>query len=315
MSDEAGFLQMLRAMADSDIARNFDDDVAVLDMGEDSLIFTKDVLVANVHYLPDDPPYSIGWKLVMVNMSDLAAKGAEPIGVLMGYSLSGDAQWDSEFLRGVAAALKITGGALIGGDTVRQPDGDGRVFSITAIGKAKTGHIPSRSGAQDGDALCVTGMIGDGWGGLDCLQNGRTGQDAEKLITHYRQPEAQIKFGKMLAPRVHAMMDISDGLLIDAGRMARASDIGMRIDLDDVFVSNAYESLYGDSREALLQAVTGGDDYVLLAAIPAKLAMMLMLSEIPVVIIGRCSDEFKGLRLTYGDTPMALPENLGWQHS
>src|SRR4051812_33985579 len=122
-------------------ARGLLDDAAVLEAGEIRLVLTHDVLVEGVHFLPTDPPQDVAWKLVAVNLSDLAAKGARPVGVLLGFPL-GDAAWDRAFVDGFGAALSAFGVALLGGDTVTGP----RVLGLTAVGEAR-GPVPSRSGA------------------------------------------------------------------------------------------------------------------------------------------------------------------------
>ena len=163
--DEAAFIARLRAFATDPAARELNDDAAVLvPPAGHALVLTKDMLVEGVHYLPDDPPADVAWKLVAVNLSDLAANGAEPLGVLLGYQL-GENQWDAGFAAGFAAALTHFGVALLGGDTVaaRGP----RTLSLTALGAAPEGGAPSRAGARAGDLLWVSGTIGDAGIGLD----------------------------------------------------------------------------------------------------------------------------------------------------
>src|SRR5687767_5538391 len=117
------------------------------------------MLIEGVHYLPDDPPGDVAWKLLAVNLSDLAAKGARPVGALLGYMLGEDA-WDRAFAEGLKSAAAAFQIPLLGGDTVRAPAGSARSFGLTAIGEA-TGTVPSRAGAQAGDHLWVSGTIGD----------------------------------------------------------------------------------------------------------------------------------------------------------
>src|SRR5436190_1722806 len=130
-------------------------------MGDGALVLTHDMIVEGVHYLPDDPPADVAWKLVAVNLSDLAAKGARPIGVLLGFTL-GDEEWDRAFAVGLGAALAAFGIPLLGGDSVSAPS---RVLGLTALGQA-AGPVPSRAGAAAGDALWVSGTIGDAGAGL-----------------------------------------------------------------------------------------------------------------------------------------------------
>src|SRR5204863_5948115 len=142
-------------------------------MGDGALVLTHDMIAGGVHYLPDDPPADVAWKLVAVNLSDLAAKGARPLGVLLGFTL-GDEIWDRAFAEGLAATLAAFGLPLLGGDTVSAPT---RVLGLTAIGRS-TGIVPSRAGARPGDQLWVSGTIGDAGAGLKALQGAIDRSDA-----------------------------------------------------------------------------------------------------------------------------------------
>jgi thiamine-monophosphate kinase len=276
--NEADFLALLRPLATHPAARALADDAAVLG----DLVFTHDLLVEGVHFRAGDPPESVAWKLLAVNLSDLAAKGARPLGVLLGYPLSNDA-WDAAFVRGLGMALSHFGVALLGGDTVKGP----RVLSLTAIGRSST--APARSGAKAGDVLYVTGTIGRAGLGLN-------GDPAN--ADAYLRPQPRLAEGQALAPLVHAMMDVSDGLLIDAKRMAAASGLALVIDLAAV-----------PHVGALHDAVTAGDDYELLFAAAADLALPVLATA-----IGRFA-RGTGLTLHDGDGPVALPSRLGWEHA
>lgn len=277
MTREADFLALLRPLATDPAARGFQDDAAVLG----DLVLTHDMLVEGVHFLPDDPPGDVAWKLLAVNLSDLAAKGAVPVGVLLGYPLS-DADWDRAFVRGLGDALTAFDVPLLGGDTVKGP----RVLSLTAIGRSAI--APSRSGARPGNALWVTGVIGRAGLGLY--------GDPDHLAA-YRRPMPRLAEGHALGPHVHAMMDVSDGLLIDAQRMADSSGLALTIDLDAVPVA-------GDR----MAAITAGDDYELLFAAPAG-----FVPPVPATRIGTFANG-QGLTLHDAKGPVPLPERLGYQH-
>jgi thiamine-monophosphate kinase len=279
---EIEFIAALRTLARDPAARELMDDAAVLG----DLVFTHDMIVESVHFLPDDPPEDVAWKLVAVNLSDLAAKGAEPVGCLLGYTL-GPADWNARFIVGLAQVLDTYAMPLLGGDTVRA--NGPRSFGLTAIGRAA--HAPSRAGVQAGDSLWVTGVIGRAGHGLKLLQAGESGPEIEA----YRRPRPRLAEGRALAPYVHAMMDISDGLLIDASRMAEASGLAVTIDLDAVPVC-------GDP----LSAVTAGDDYELLFAMAGT----------PPVNASRIGSfrEGAGLTLIRSGAPIPLPASLGWTH-
>lgn len=261
------------------------------------------MIVEGVHYLPNDPPADIGWKLAVVNLSDLAAKGAAPVGCLMGYNLSGDADWDAAFLNGLGAALTRYDMPLLGGDTVSVPAGSVRQYGLTAIGR-KREQVPSRTGAQAGDTLYITGPVGLAGLGLRSLQSGET--EPQAAIAAYRRPLPHLEQGRELVPRVHAMMDVSDGLLLDAARMAAASGLGVII--TDVPIADVVAKAHDDPVQAVIAAATAGDDYVLLAAGPAGLDGVG--GAIP---IGQFTSQ-PGLCLILDDKEIILPEKLGYKH-
>ena len=305
---ELAFIDKLRLLATDPAARGLDDDAAVLG----DLVLTHDRIAEGVHFLPIDPPASVGWKLVAVNLSDLAGKGAEPIAALMGFTLGGDGEWDERFLAGVSAACETYGIALIGGDTIALPRGAARVLSLTAIGRGGE-RIPSRAGGQPGDALWLVGTLGDAAAGLAALQ---ADEHAEgPLVEAYRRPVPQLAVGRLLAPHANAMMDVSDGLLLDATRLCAASRCGATIDLDRLPFSRAYIAERGTDRRARLAGATGGDDYALLAALPAgfdPLGISLPSGTI-LVRIGTLS-QGEGVKLFDQGGEVPLPEQLGYEH-
>ncbi len=308
MSDESRLIDALRLIARHPAARGLGDDVAVLPapLGRD-LVLTHDMLVEGVHYLPGDPPGDVAWKLLAVNLSDLAAKGAEPLGVLMGYGLTGRPDWDAGFVAGLGRALDHFEVPLLGGDTVAQPAGDARVLGLTAIGQVAPGTAPDRRGAQAGDLLFLTGPVGDAGLGLRIARGEIEGP--RTLLKAYRLPIPRLAEGRALAPIAHAMADVSDGLLIDARRIAAASGLAVTIDLDAVPLSDAARS-FGDDRAARLAAVTAGDDYQLLAAVPPDLGGA---AAVMAVEIGRF-DSGSGLRLVDRKGTVPLPDSLGYEH-
>lgn len=302
VSGEAAFIDLLRALATDPAARGLQDDAAVLEVGGTRLVLTSDTLVEGVHFLSSDPADSVGWKLAAVNLSDLASKGARPVACLMNYALSGDAQWDAAFLDGLKAALERFGMPLIGGDTVAMPTGAPRSFTLTAIGEATTLLVPSRVGAQAGDILYVTGPVGDSGAGLKLLQAGS--DRPASLIEAYRRPQPRVAEGQALAAHVSAMMDISDGLLIDASRLAAAS--GLAATIEAIPLSKAFLSLH--RRDAQIDAATSGDDYELLFAAPTDAVL-----PVPAIPVGRLS-QGDGLRLILDGQSVPLPDRIGYQH-
>jgi len=305
MSGEAALLRRLRAMVSDPAARDLMDDAAVLPTMGQQLVLTSDTMVEGVHFRPDDPPETVGWKLAAVNLSDLAAKGATPNGCLLSYTLAGDEKWDAAFLDGLGRAIGRFGLHLIGGDTVAVPAGAPRVLGLTAIGEAPAGQpVPGRSGARPGDRLYVSGPVGDAGAGLAMLAEG-VAEPAE-LIRAYRVPMPHLTLGQSLAQMAHAMMDVSDGLLIDARRMAAAS--GCAVEIDMVPLSEPYARYRGSSVEARLAAATAGDDYVLLVVLPAE-------REPPhgLIPVGRFK-RGEGLALRLDGKAVHLPERLGFEH-
>ncbi|HEX8124404.1 MAG TPA: thiamine-phosphate kinase [Allosphingosinicella sp.] len=309
--NESAFIESLRAFATDPAARGLLDDAAVLDLNGRSLVLTHDMLVEGVHYLPDDPPGDVAWKLLAVNLSDLAAKGARPVGALLGYSL-GEQAWDEAFVAGLGTALAAFGLPLLGGDTVR--GGGPRTLALTALGEA-LGRVPSRGGGRPGDDLWVSGTVGDSGAGLLGLR-GEIEPDPF-LVERYRKPRPRLEAGRRLAPLVTAMMDVSDGLLIDSARVAEASGVAAEIGLASLPLSEALLAASGGGRAARLAAATAGDDYELLfAAAPGRSAEILALRdelELPLSCIGFLT-EGSGLRLTDGGEAVPLPPSLGWVH-
>lgn len=319
MTSESALIAALRALADSPAARGLADDAAVLELGAERLVLTMDTVVERVHFLPDDPAQDVAWKLVAVNASDISAKGAQPLGCLYSHALSTDA-WDQAFLEGLGEACRHFAMPLLGGDTVRMPAGAPRSFSLTALGQGLAGNsIPSRTMAEAGDIVWVSGTIGDSGLGLDLLLGTRSaaGSEAEWLKSRYRRPMPDGALGPALAPFVHAMMDVSDGLLVDLRRMAEASAVHAHLDLDAVPLSCAFRTIAGNTPEARMDAVCAGDDYTLLFTASAGNSDAIRAAAntlgCRVEPIGRIEDGM-GLSLAFEGRPIPLPERLGYEH-
>ena len=303
--NEGDFITALRAIAHHPAARDLADDCAVLD----DLVLTHDMMVAGTHFPHHADPADVAWKLVAVNLSDLAAKGATPIGVLLGYMLGDDA-WDRAFLTGLRDALSHYGTALLGGDTVAAPRrtggnaGDGpsalRAIGLTAIGRASYLPVPSRSGAQTGDAIYVTGTLGAALHGFHLDATGAS-EPADALAA-FRRPAPLLAEGIALAQYVSAMMDISDGLLLDASRMALAAQKCFAIDTAAIPLP---PSLPEELRD---QALRWGDDYQLLFTLPPATACPIAAKRIGTV---HAADAHP---LLIDGAPHAPGQSLGWQH-
>lgn len=290
MSGEAAFIESLRALAHHPAARGLADDAAVLQIGDEALVLTHDMLVEGVHFLPSADWADVAWKLVATNLSDLAAKGAEPLGVLFGFMLGGGIE---RFIDGLTDVLEHYGVPLLGGDTVK--GGPPRSFGLTAIGRATHQPVPSRAGAKPGDSLWLTGQVGAAILGFEALRDG-TGADS----TAYRRPLARLPEGQALAPLVTAMMDVSDGLLIDSWRLAEASQVSIGIDSGSVPIATP------ETRR--LDALRWGDDYELLFTLPPTIEPSVKATRIGTV-------EPRGFVPMFLDgEPVANRDGLGWEH-
>jgi thiamine-monophosphate kinase len=290
VSAESAFIAALRGLATHPAARGLADDCAVLDLGTETLILTHDMMVEGVHWLAGQDPADVAWKLLATNLSDLASKGAEPIGVLLGYTLTAD---NTRFAEGLGAALAHFDVPLLGGDTVRTPGP--QTLGLTALGRATHRPVPSRSGAGEGDSVWITGPVGAALLGFEALQSG-SGADS----TAYRRPTPRLAEGRALAPLVTAMMDVSDGLLLDAMRMAEASNA--TIALDPASIPMPADLPQDRTHDAL----TWGDDYELLFTLPPGL-------------MPPCPATHIGTVLSRGTKPLlfggSAPEGpLGYEH-
>jgi len=289
MTSELAFIEQLRRLASHPAARHLDDDCAVIEIGGEALVLTHDMMAEGVHYLAGQDPADVAWKLVSVNISDLAAKGAEPLGVLLGYMFGGN---DARFIEGLEEALAFYEVPLLGGDTIA---GKGpQALGLTAIGRATHRPVPSRTGAHVGDKLHVTGSLGAAMMGYEALQAG-AGDSAA-----YRRPIALVAQGQALAPHVTAMMDISDGLLLDARRLADASEVTLSIDSAAVPIA-APEDRRGD-------ALRWGDDYQLLFTTPAGAEL-----PVPATLIGQVLERGEAALILDG-VPLGPGERLGYEH-
>ncbi len=283
--NELEFLAELRALPLHPGARNLEDDCAVVQFGNETLIITHDMMAEDAHFRPEARMEDVAWKLVAVNLSDLASKGAEPIGAMLGASLGKD---DAGFIMGLRDALAVYDVPLLGGDTISSTGAS--TFGITALGRATHLPVPSRKGAQIGDAIHVTGIIGSAMLGFE----GKV-QHADA----FNRPQPRIHEGRTLAPVVTAMMDVSDGLLLDAWRLAIASGVTIRLDPELIPVADPAR---------LQDCIRWGDDYELLFTTRPE-------TRIPVPATRIGTVEAKGDAPLYlGGAAMVDADRLGYQH-
>ncbi|WP_240046962.1 thiamine-phosphate kinase [Paracraurococcus ruber] len=245
------------------------DDAALLDPPPGrQLVLAADAMVAGVHFLPDDPPESIGRKLLRVNLSDLAAMGAAPLGYLMTTALPKDLppDWLGRFVDGLAADQAEFGLSVLGGDTVGTPGPAS--LSLTILGTVAPGAALRRDGARPGDTLWVSGTVGDGALGLRVLQGRLPADAAGHLARRYRLPEPRLALGQALGGLARAAMDVSDGLVQDLGHLCRGGGCGAVLRAGAVPLSPAARALVATDPALLALCLTGGDDYELLFALP-----------------------------------------------
>lgn len=254
------------------------DDAALLDVPAGmQLVVTKDAICEGVHFRGDEPPALIAQKLLRTNLSDLAAKGAQPWCYFLAVSLPKGTteQFVADFARGLAKDQKQFGIRLAGGDTTSTPGP--MVFSLTALGLVAKGKMLRRNSAKAGDLLCVSGMVGDAALGLLKPEN-RT------LNARYLLPQPRVELGLALQNIASACMDMSDGLVQDAEHLCSASKCSAIIDVTKVPLSSAARKILKSRPELMHTILTGGDDYELLFTVPTKnLAKLKRLKGVSVI--------------------------------
>ncbi len=297
------------------------DDVALLSSDPDhETAVTMDAMVAGVHFLPDDPPDLVARKLMRVNLSDLAAKGARPFAVLLAaaFPYGTEMEWLRGFGRGLAEDAREFGVALIGGDTVSTPGP--LTLTLTAFGRVGKGRAILRSGAQAGDVVWVSGTIGDSALGLRAARDGWPQLAPEQvtfLADRYRLPRPRVGLGQELPGLAHAGMDVSDGLVQDLGHLCRASGLAAEIEAARVPLSAAAAAAVAVDQSLLASVLTGGDDYELLFTAPAAAReAILALSARTGVAVTAIGAMAPGQGVVVRDAhgrPMALARG-GWRH-
>ena len=306
---------MFAPLATSKAALGLRDDVALLrGRAADDLVLTTDTIVSGIDFFANDPAEKVAKKALRINLSDLAAKGASPIGYLLTLILPKriDVRWLRAFAKGLRADQRKYGVALLGGDM--SSTGGPLSVSITALGSLPKGTAILRSGAKPGDLVFVTGTIGDSGGGLAAL---KTKKREAMLVERYRVPEPRVAFGLELRGIASAAIDVSDGLLADLGHLADVSNMHIDIEAARIPMSTALRSLWGTSEVALVRAATAGDDYeIAFTASPKKRPRVLAaakLSRTRVTEIGVVK-RGQGIRLIGSDGRPLRLKNQGWQH-
>jgi thiamine-monophosphate kinase len=299
------------------------DDAAVLapPAGRE-LVLTADAMVSGVHFLPDDPAGGVAQKLLRVNLSDLAARGATPLGYLLTCAWPKDIEesWVAAFAKGLAEDQRRFEVAVLGGDMTATPGP--LTLSLTALGHVAPGRALRRSGARAGDRIYVSGAIGDGALGLLVLTHrlhGLSRKAAEALAERYHCPTPRVALGQALSRLGHASacLDISDGLVADLGHIARTSNLAARIKAKRVPLSLAAREALAENLALFPLLLTGGDDYELcFTAAPARTAELDALAKelsLPLTDIGYMTAG-EGVEVLDRDNKAIGLARAGWTH-
>ncbi len=292
-------------------ARDFaigDDGAFITPPPDKQLVVVTDTLVSGVHFLPDASAYDIAWKALAVNLSDLAAMGARPAFYSLALTLPQvDAQWLSEFARGLADCAAPYAVSLIGGDTTKGP----LCVTITAQGWVAQGKALRRSGAQPGDDVYVSGCIGEGGLGLSLALAAKTAlnDQQQQALLRLHRPQPRVRLGLALVDLAHSAIDVSDGLLADLAHILKASSVGAQLDYAAIPLTEAVKAW---AQHQPMQPLQAGDDYELCFTAPRSARDTLIdlagLLNLPLSRIGKVTQQL-GLTID-GQAHLAR----GYQH-
>jgi thiamine-monophosphate kinase len=286
----------------ADVALGIGDDAALLTPPRGhEVVVTTDTLIAGRHFPDDTDAQGVGWKALAVNLSDLAAMGAEPRWFTLALTLRmADPEWLAGFAAGLGALAREAGVALVGGDTTQGP----LSITITAMGTVPAGKALRRSGAKAGDSICVTGTLGDAALALRLGQGEAGGRgearsaDLENLRVRLNRPSPRVAAGAVLRDLAHAAIDLSDGLAGDLSHILDASGVGAEIRAGKLPMSKAFKNL-SEPVDRLELQVAGGDDYELCVCLPPEnVGKLRKRLDVPLTEIGRI---VKGKALTVLD--------------
>jgi len=299
-----------------DVALGIGDDAALLTAPRgQEVVVTTDTLIAGRHFPDDTDPQAVGWKALAVNLSDLAAMGAEPRWFTLALTLRMvDPEWLASFAAGLGAMAREVGVALVGGDTTQ----GALSITITAMGTVPAGKAIRRSGAKAGDAICVTGALGDAALGLRLLgEGGGKGEarsaDLEHLRARLHRPVPRVAAGAALRDLARAAIDLSDGLAGDLSHILEASGVGAEIRAGKLPMSPAFKNL-SEPEDRLELQVSGGDDYELCVCLPPEnVARLRKRLDVPLTEIGRVVKS-KGLTVLDAKGRKLAIEPFGYRH-
>ncbi len=319
---EFDLIELIRARCAQprdDVALGIGDDAALVQVaGGRQLVACTDTMVVGVHFPADTAPADIGWKALAVNLSDVAAMGAEPAWALLALTLPDpDARFLEAFADGFAELARVHDVALVGGDTTQGP----LTVTVTVLGSVPIGQALTRGGARAGDAVFVTGTLGDAAGALRLIGDrgpgtGDRGPAGTQLLARMNRPEPRIAAGVALRGIAGACIDVSDGLLADLGHICAASGVAAEVDADALPVSDALSATF--ERTACRDlALAGGDDYELCFTAPAaretELVATLDRAGCGATRIGRIAAG-AGIRVTDAEGHPVESPQAGWEH-
>lgn len=279
-----------------------DDSALLTPPPQQQLVICADTLITGRHFPMNTNPHAIGWKSVAVNLSDIAAMGATPHSILLALSLPQiDHDWLKAFSQGLYDCCDQFGVSLIGGDTTQSPH---LTLSVTALGWVDIGQAITRSGAKLGDLICVSGTVGDAAFALQHL-----GHPLQKRLDY---PTPRCQLGAALKGLAHSMIDISDGLAQDLGHILKASQVGAKLQLENLPISPTLQTL--DDAQKWQYALAGGDDYELCFTISPQNYQKLLQKQLDVSIsmIGTIQQQH-GLTFEKDGVDHSLQFN-GYQH-
>lgn len=289
------------------------DDCALLSTSPNTeLAISVDTLVEGVHFLPDIHPEHLAWRLIASSVSDLAAMGASPRWLTLACTLNEPSEaWLAMFSKGLAEACQFYSLVLIGGDTT---SGRCQVFTAQVHGEVPSGMALKRSGAKLGDAIVVSGTLGDSCAGLAMLTD-ELERESEYLLGRYYRPTARLELGKSLRGIANAAVDVSDGLLADLNHLLTASGVGAELCVEALPLSSALCEFAPESAEKW--ALSGGEDFELCFTLPQdrvpELEQMSERLDLPLTVVGTITDDREITLLKLGE-PMARPAILGFNH-
>ncbi|MFP4051792.1 MAG: thiamine-phosphate kinase [Thermoplasmata archaeon] len=284
---EFGLIERIadRVKKKEDLVKGIGDDCAVLDDGDDFTLLTTDMLVSGDHFNKNwHTPWQIGWKSMIVNVSDIAAMGGLPEWALVSVALPDDVDYEyvDEIFKGMIDASEKYDLSIIGGDTTH---GDLLVINITLIGSVEKENICMRGDAEVGDLICVSGDLGKSWAGLELLRASEEG-----YTDFHLEPDCRLDLARKLAPHVNAMIDVSDGLASEVNHICDESSVGASVEKEKVPISKRTKEA-GEilGKDPMFWALSGGEDFELVFTIPKE--NFDMIKSTKPIIVGEITEE------------------------